>query len=283
MPGQSFLPATARVGVAGFEPMTPSSRTILNWVNGFQRPSTSVDGYRRKSVSEVQYRYEKRAKPPTINRTKSVPARRVVILAVAGSSPVSQPDGKHRPPANTRVGRCSFYGPCNEPSNSGPRPGIKWSRGRAISCANLRQHEASTDMPSKPVDSMVAVLAPAGPPSLTRATLRNAIAEALWFHVSANELAGVCREFRAAISVSRRRRPDVEQAQLRQTPSARCPSRRPDLARAQLLSRNCCKAVQSSTRPSTYPPRSAQRHPFFWLPYEVSAVPFASLGYSKAR
>lgn len=36
---------------------------------------------------------------------------------------------------------------------------------------------------------------PAGPPALTRATLRNAIAEALWFHVSANELAGVCESF----------------------------------------------------------------------------------------
>ena len=36
---------------------------------------------------------------------------------------------------------------------------------------------------------------PTGPPALTRAALRNAIAEALWFHLSANELAGVCESF----------------------------------------------------------------------------------------
>lgn len=35
----------------------------------------------------------------------------------------------------------------------------------------------------------------AGPSAVTRATLRDAIAEALWSHLSANELAGVCESF----------------------------------------------------------------------------------------
>lgn len=37
----------------------------------------------------------------------------VVILAVAGSSPVSHPRYNTASPAIMRVGRCSFHGPCN--------------------------------------------------------------------------------------------------------------------------------------------------------------------------
>ena len=50
-------------------------------------------------------------------------------------------------------------------------------------------------MASPHVNNMVAVSSPAGLPTLTRATLRSAIAESLWFHVSANELAGVIESF----------------------------------------------------------------------------------------